>query len=272
MLRTTRSWQIQVKATQSRMIAVTPFALWRVQAPQRFFSAEPIKRRATRSGSQITRDQLLCSGLHRSICGLLNMLGKTCCRPRLPQEHGAIRHITRDRKCPSRRNDDLDIWPPLTNLLGQFVTIRPRWHLDIREEHLNVGPRLQNAQGFRDVLCLDDFEATILKEIRNQHSDQNFIFANQHERLFRLGAGHGIRLSHEVTHRHWISTNSTSHDGLSFLIACIASGSDCWITFPAHRLLVHAPFEPAFRYRNRTVAWHHFMPALLAGRGGHSSG
>lgn len=86
---------------------------------------------------------------------------------------------------------DLDGGPPVTDSRREFEPIHAAWHVDVREDDLDVGVRREDDYGLVGIRCLEDFEPDILKLIGNVHSEKNFIFYDKDRDL----TWHGVPLA-----------------------------------------------------------------------------
>ena len=65
--------------------------------------------------------------------------------------------------------------------MGQLESIhRPR-HLDAGKYQVDVAPTLKDRNGLIGIACVDDIETGRLDCVDSVHSDQSFVFDNEHD-------------------------------------------------------------------------------------------
>ena len=83
------------------------------------------------------------------------------------------------RSCRSKYNSD--VRPAVMHPLGKSQAIDSSRHIDVREEQLNVGVRLEQFERLVTVHRLDHPETGIFKHANRREANQRFIFNNENQ-------------------------------------------------------------------------------------------
>ena len=93
---------------------------------------------------------------------------------RLRQEYAAGRQIVVFDPHMSRRRNDLDRRPAVSNEPGKLQTVHRAWHLDIGEDDVNIGSGCEDCDGFVGIAAWmtsrPAFSITSAESIRNNNS------------------------------------------------------------------------------------------------------
>ena len=81
------------------------------------------------------------------------------------------------RSCRSQH--DSDVRPAVMYALGKSQAVDSSWHMNVREEKLNVGIRLEQFERLVTVCRFDHAETGIFKHGNRREANQQFIFNNE---------------------------------------------------------------------------------------------